>query len=125
MSTRLISLDTATDGLEFANEYLTGKDKQQWGADHVPFDLHGVKYDDKNRYGARWILDVSTYDDPPENRKIGLNANPRRDQLMERLQERLEDGVIGPLELQNVDLEGGTSVWTLVPHTVAQTGPPF
>ena len=121
MSINTISLDEATDGLEFANEYLSGKDKQDWAANHVPFFINGIKFDDANRYGKRWILDVNTDEDPPVDRKIGLNANARRDQLMERLRERLENGAIGPVRLENVDLEGGTTVWTLVPYT----GPRF
>lgn len=118
MSFNAISLDAATDGLEFANNvYLDGNEKQLWGAEHVGFYIHSIKHDPKNRYGARWILDVSTVDQEPENRKIGLNANPRRDTLMTRLQERLEDGVIGPVQLRLQELEGGTSVWTIVAWT--------
>lgn len=122
MSFNAISLDAATDGLEFTNSvYLDGKEKHPWGSEHVGFYIHSITNDAKNRYGPRWVLDVSTVDEEPENRKIGLNSNPRRDALMTRLQERLEDGVIGPVQLRLQELEGGTSVWTIVAWTGDET----
>jgi len=117
MAFRSISLNAATDGLEIASSYLDAKEKKLWSDAHLAFHIYGVKKDEKNRFGARWILDVTTVatdDEPAESRKIGLGCNDRRDQFMARIQDVLEGGgVIGPVELHSLDLEGGNTVWTI------------
>lgn len=117
MAFRSISLNAATDGLEFATVYLSAAEKKLWSDAHVPFHIYSAKRDEKNRFGARWVLDVTTVatdDEPAESRKIGLGCNDRRDQFMARLQDVLDGGgVIGPVELHSLDLEGGNTVWTI------------
>jgi hypothetical protein len=121
MSFRAIPFDTATDGLEFGSVFLDAKEKRIWSDEHVGFLIYTIVRDDANRFGPSWVAGVTTLGEEPEHRKIRLKANPRRDTLMERLRERLDDAgmAIGPVALQLTEIDGGNTVWAIVPWTGA------
>jgi hypothetical protein len=118
-----VSFDRATEGYEPHSDFLNGKEKHQWADEQVAFDIYTIKPEPPSgKFDASWLLGVTTVpgieDEEPEHRKIRLGANPRRDQLMAHLQVSLRDGhAVGPVMLQNLELEGGTSTWLVVAWT--------
>ena len=118
-----VSFDAATEDFEPRSEYLSGADKHAWADEHVGFDIFTIKLDPpRGKFDASWLLGVSTVpgdgDEEPEHRKMRLGANPRRDQLMEHLQQTLRDGrAVGPVMLSNLEIDGGLTTWLIVPWT--------
>lgn len=116
-----VSFDEATRDVAYSSIYLSGEEKSELAESGTPFTIYEIVVDSANSFGPRWVLSI---DLEGTERKLGLNCNGRRDQLMKALKPRTDSGAaIGPVCLERRALKGGQTVWEIVSATAASAVP--
>jgi hypothetical protein len=108
-----IGLKEAFTGAEQPdNAFLSSDEKDEWAGRSVNFTISELERDDESKYGARWILYVTTGEGEP--RRISLACNSRRDAQFGAMLRNLPADGIGPLNLCRRILGDGKTAWDLL-----------
>jgi hypothetical protein len=94
------------------NAFLSSEEKAEWSRNSVNFTISDLERDDESKYGARWILHVTTAVGEP--RRISLACNGRRDAQFSAMMVNLPPDGVGPLNLCRRALGDGKTAWDLL-----------